>query len=64
MAVLMTRQTETQGSGHEWRLGSQSQQRGGLLSLGQVLREPMPTPMLSGRPASMREGTGGPAQIP
>lgn len=64
MAVLMMRQTETQGSGREWRLGSQSQQQEGLLSPGQVLLEPVPTPTLSGHPASMRGDTGGPAQIP
>lgn len=64
MAVLMMRQTETQDSGREWRLGAQSQQQEGLLSLGQVLLEPVPTPTLSGHPASVRGGTGGPAQIP
>lgn len=64
MAVLMMRQTEIQGSGREWKLGSQNQPRGGLLSPGQVLPEPVPTPMLSGRPTSMWEGTGGPVQIP
>lgn len=64
MAVLMMRQTETQDSGREWRLGSQSQQQEGLLSPGQVLLEPVPNPTLSGHPASVRGGTGGPAQIP